>query len=85
MAGFFSDVIMLLITIWIFRVAFGSVEEFFFSILFSVIRLCFYLAEELKSEECRRLGEFLFVRAVNFYGDNFLSTLYVAARVAFPI
>lgn len=92
MANFFSNIIMLFITVWIniimllitvgiIRAVFGFEDrhDFFFSTLRFVTRLCFYLAEELKSERLRQFGETLATRAViTFYGDNVLTRSYVA-------
>lgn len=81
---FWINIIMLLITVWIIRAAFGfeTRGEFFFSTLRFVTRLCFYLAEELKSEQLRRFGESLATRAaITFYGDNILTRSLVAKWV----
>lgn len=81
MANFFSNIIMLLITVWIIRAIFGSEDhhDFFFSTLRFVTRLCFFLAEELKSQHLRQFGESLAREAViTFYGDNILTRSYVA-------
>lgn len=75
------NIIMLLITVWITWAVFDSVYHYglFFSTLRFVTRLCFYLAEVLKSEQLRRFGESFATRAVTtVYGDNFLTRAYVA-------